>query len=206
MFAIAKRGAARALASSTVLVCAMLLAGCEAVGIPPTGDPEVKLSQAELLMSGAGYLMQARRLTEQAITLFEQRGDKVGLARAYREYGLIALGGGMTDNPALVRDPNAPLEPSPEDLNRAEDALKRALDLAVETDQRYLAANIHFVLGNIAMLRGIPQRGCAHYSAALTGFRHAQTTLPGVKLELPAGAKDPVEFVERAAKEAGCKG
>jgi hypothetical protein len=199
-----KRRAIAVLTAPLAVLVIALLAGCEGVGIPATDDPNVKLSQAEYLRSGSGRIMQARRVTEQAIALFEQRGDKAGLAKAYREYGLIALDGGLNDDPVILRAPNAPRNPRPGDLDTAETNLKRALDFANETDQRYLAANINFVLGNVQVLRGTPQESCSYYDSSIKGFLDAEAHQPGVRLELPAGANDPTELVKRAKKEAGC--
>ena len=191
-------------AAPIVLVLGLILAGCESAGISATDDPNVKLAQAETLRAEAGRIMQARRMTEQAIALFEQRSDKAGLARAYREYGLVALDGGLGDNPVIQRQPESARHPRPGDLDSAEANLKRALDLATETSQLYIAANVNFLLGNVEVMRGKPEIACPFYDLSIKGFRDAKTRQPGTTLDLPAGLDDPTTILGRAKKEAGC--
>jgi len=191
-------------ARSLAFVAALLMAGCEGVGIPATDDPNAKLSQAEYLRTDAGRIMQARRLTEQAIELFAQRGDKLGLAEAYRELGLVALDGGLGDDPVVRRDPKAPLQPRPGDLDNADKYLKRALDFASEFDQPYMAGNINFVLGNIEVMRGTPLQSCAYYDLSIRSFRDAQTRMPDLHPIPPVDGSDPATFAGRAKKAAGC--
>lgn len=190
---------------SVLLVFAVWAAGCEGVGIPATDDPNAKLGQADYLLNGAGRIMQARRMTEQAIVIFEQRGDKAGLAKAYRQLGLVALSGGLGDNPVIIHDTRVPLQPRPGDIDLAEVNLKRARDLSVETGQLYLIANIDFVLGNAKVLSGKPLDACPLYDAAIGEFHDAQTRQPDVKLQTMPGYEDPAALVLRAKKEAGCQ-
>ncbi len=58
------------------------LLGCAAAFVPATSDPEKKLGQAYQLLSV--YRPQpARRLIDESIEIYNQKGDKEGLARAY---------------------------------------------------------------------------------------------------------------------------
>jgi tetratricopeptide (TPR) repeat protein len=198
-----KRHGVRTLLSALALV----LTACEGVGIPATDDPYAKISQADYLMHRSGRIMQARRMLDQAIVLFEQRGDKAGLAQAYREYGLLALLGGANADPVvlILQNPKGPFRPTSEELDLSDGYLNRALGLAQDTKQLYLVANINFVLGNNQVRRGTPQNACPYYNVALKGFREAETDQPGAVLYLPAGVKNPAEFVERAKREAGCE-
>jgi hypothetical protein len=186
------------------LALALLLSACEGAGIPATDDPYTKLSQADYLMHGSGRMMQARRMIEQAIAIFEQRGDQTGLAQAYREYALLALLGGANADPVVLRDPKAPFRPTSGELDLSDGYLRRAIVLAQDTKQLYLVANLNFVLGNNQVRRGTPQNACPYYDLALSGFREAETEQPGVALDMPAGTKDPVEFVERAKRQLNC--
>jgi hypothetical protein len=194
----------RAIGIAAAALLACLSSGCEGVGIPATDDPYVKLAQADALNVREGRVMQARRVTEEAIALFAQRGDKAGLAQAYRELGLVALSGGLGDDPVILRDPRAPLAPRPSDLDNAETHLKHARELAAETDQPYVVANIDMVLGNVQMLRKAQPQGCPYYDQSIKDYRDAMARQPGAKLQLPSDAADPVEMVTHVKKQAGC--
>jgi|GEM_PF-1602817 len=186
--------------SALTVFAVLLLCACEGVGIVATDDPDTKLAQADYLLNGAGRVMQARRVTEQAIEIFTQHNDKAGLARAYRQYALVAEAGGLGSNPFIQRNPRHPLTPRPEDLDLTDQYLKTAMDLALETKQLHLAANITFVQGNVQVLRGTPLQSCAFYDRALQRFREAEEQQPGHKLEGPP----PAEFLAQAKRQAGC--
>ena len=187
-----------------LLVLILMLAGCEGVGIPATNNPDTKLGQADYLMNGAGRIMQARRMTEEAIAIFDERKDEAGLGRAYREYGLVALAGGLGDDPIILRNPKVPFQPRPGDLRDAELHLKHARDLLARTRQPDLVANVDFVLGNMEVMRGNPPAACPYYDRAIQDFADAKAQRPDAKFELPPGVSDPVDFVVRAKGEAGC--
>src|SRR5436190_669032 len=78
-------------ASCVVLSFVVSLAGCAGVGVVATDDPAAKLHDAAYLYSKAGRPLIAERLIRQAIDLYEKNNDQLGLAEAYRQYGLFFL-------------------------------------------------------------------------------------------------------------------
>ncbi len=194
------RIACRLARSAVAMLTALLLCACEGVGIPATDNPDAKLAQADYLISSEGRIFQARRVTEQAIDIFTQHNDKAGLARAYRQYAVVAENGGLGGNPVVLRDPHMPLAPRPEDLDLTDQYLKMALDLAIETKQLHLAANITYIKGNVQVLRGTPLKACSYYDLALERFREGDVQRPDEKLEGPP----PAGFLALAKKQAGC--
>lgn len=70
-------------------LCALLvLSACSAAGVMESGDPAVKLEQAQGLLKSQRAI-PAERLVKEAIGIYEKQGDKVGLAKAYMVYGLM---------------------------------------------------------------------------------------------------------------------
>jgi hypothetical protein len=61
---------------------AFSLLGCSAAFVPATSDPEKKLAQAYQLLS-VYRPKPARRLIDESIEIYKQKGDKEGLAQAY---------------------------------------------------------------------------------------------------------------------------
>ena len=186
-----------------VLLAAILMVGRASAGIFGSDDPNAILSEAEDLR-GVGRIMQARLSTEQAIALFAKAGDNAGLAKAYREYGLVALDGGLGDDPVVWRERSATRHPRPQDLDLAQAKLEYARDLGAETKQLFLVANIDFVLGNIQVMRGVPQQSCPYYDTAIREFRDAMHRQPGPVANMPQGVTDPAAYIGRAKAEAGC--
>jgi polar amino acid transport system substrate-binding protein len=60
-----------------------------------TSDPAVKLRDAQILYAEQQRPLIAERLIREAIQIYEERGDTLGLGHAYRSYGkadVISLG------------------------------------------------------------------------------------------------------------------
>jgi tetratricopeptide (TPR) repeat protein len=68
------------------IVVVLWLAGCAAAFVPATSDPQEKLNWAGGLVHMGSRPLLAERLIQEAITIYKQRNDEVGLAGAYRVY------------------------------------------------------------------------------------------------------------------------
>lgn len=79
------RGTMNALA----LCCVVTLTGCAALFGPSTDDPAVKLRWASELFSSKDEPVDAEELIRDAIDSYELKRDHLGLAEAYRQYGLF---------------------------------------------------------------------------------------------------------------------
>jgi hypothetical protein len=150
------------------LAIALLLGACSSEGIliPATDNPNEKLAIADGLLHD-GRIMRARQQTEEAIAIFQRADDRAGLARAYREYGLVALYGGLDPDPVVLRRQGTPERPTPPEIEISDGYLVKARDLAQGTNQTYLIANIDWVLGLNEIRRGTPQGACPHLALAV---------------------------------------
>jgi hypothetical protein len=186
------------------LVLALLLCACEGVGIVATDNPDTKLAMADELLHD-GRVMRARQQTEEAIVIFQHADDRAGLARAYREYGLVALYGGLDSDPVVLHQQGTPARPTPPEIDISDRYLIRARDLAQGTNQLYLIANIDWVLALNEVRRGNPQGACPHLDVALKEFRDAETAQPGKPLmDMPSDTKTPMDVVERLRQRVHC--
>ena len=185
----------------------LLLSACEGAGILATGDPYTKLAQAHTLWRNEGRVMQARRLVEQAIVIFDERGDKAGLAQAYWEYGLVARIGGANADPVIYYlhpESIAEHKPTLEELDLSDDYLARSAALASEVRRLDIVFNANLFLGNNQVLRGDNQKSCAFYDLALAAGHDANRQQPEIRFDLPKGAHSIDEFLENAKSKAGC--
>ena len=189
---------------SIALAAALVLCGCEGVGIVATDDPYAKLSQADYLLNEAGRVMQARRQVDEAVPILEQRQDRAGLGQAYRLYGLLALAGGMNDDMVIVRDPKAPLRPTAAELDLSDEYLLRALPLIEEARAFDVAFNINYLLARNQVVRGAPQKSCPYYARAFAFYEKARAEHPDrVPVTNSAGA-DAGEELRDMQRQAGC--
>jgi tetratricopeptide (TPR) repeat protein len=183
------------------LLCVVMLAACAGVGIPLTDDPDAKLAMATTLVDD-GRVLQARRQTEEAIAIFEQRGDRAGLARAYRVYALVAVSGGLNADAVVLR--KTPPHPGREELEHAEEYLNRAAPLAAETGQPYLVARITLMLGSSQYVRGNHREACTLFDRAIDQWRAAEAEQPGVASQMTPGTRDFPGAVARIKATVPC--
>ena len=71
------------------VVLLSLLAGCAAMLVPATSDPAEKLKNAASLFGQQQRPIPAEKLILEAIDIYEQQQNKLGLAEAYRQYGFF---------------------------------------------------------------------------------------------------------------------
>lgn len=69
-----------------ILPFLIILSGCSAVGVPMTFNPEKKLRYAEVLFNDSDRPLPAEPLIYEAIMIYKNKNDEVGLAKAYRTY------------------------------------------------------------------------------------------------------------------------
>ena len=79
--------------AALVLTASIALAGCAGVGIVETSDPYAKLAQAGHLLNDSGRVMQARRQLDEAIGIFEIRGEHITEMTAFHDPELFSAFG-----------------------------------------------------------------------------------------------------------------
>ncbi|MBV8534803.1 MAG: hypothetical protein JO128_04365, partial [Alphaproteobacteria bacterium] len=171
-------------------------------GIPATDDPEAKLATAEVLLYQEGRVMRAREQVDGAIAIFEQRGDRRGLTKAYLIYAAVARAGGTNADPVVFR--RAPPKPGPEELDHSDVYLERAAALATETDQLHLLAYSTALRGDDQRTRGNYRAACALFDTAIEQWQVAETKELGGAQQLPVNARNLPERVARLKMSANC--
>ena len=180
------------------------ISACSGVGIPATDDPYAKISQAEYLYSGPGRAAQARRLLNEAIATFQEKGDDAGLAAAYRQYGFLARLEGARDDVIFIRKSDPKTAPPREDLDLSDNYFKRSVDLFLRTNRPDMASNVYYNLGVNSYFRGERPESCAYMDKALEASRQAAAQQPGRAVDLPRGVRSYAEWIGKAKAEAGC--
>ena len=95
-----------------------------------------------------GLYQEGIRLAEEASEISERLGDAVGQARALTDLGWL-----------FYYD---------DQLDSAEEALYRAIDIVSEKDEQFLVCECHRLLGNIYRSRDDTEKAIRHYETALT--------------------------------------
>jgi len=184
------------------LAVALLLGACsEGMLVPSTDNPNEKLAIADQLLHD-GRVTRPRQQTEEAIAISQPDNDRAGLARAYREYGLVALKGGLEPHPIAVVPPN--FWTSPAEIEVSDRYLVKARDLAQGTNQPYLIGNIDWVLGLNEIRRGNPQGACPHLAVASKELRDGQAAQQDKASKDTANYPNAIGYVERAQQKLHC--
>lgn len=147
------------------------LAACAAVGVPYTNDPASKLNQATALFDGEGRPFPAERLIVDAIGDYERASDKVGLANAYRVYGLFFRSRVLGREPyaSHYRD-NGFLDKEARFDQRYERAmhyLALSEGLYRNIDKKDMLSNIYYHMGDASILQGNQISACQYYDRSV---------------------------------------
>lgn len=162
----------------------VLLGGCAGVGLVASSDPAVKLGQAYMLMD-QGRMPMAEDMIGQAMALFKERGDELGMAETYHAYGNLYkndLYHGKTRK-AFERmgTYDGTYMKSVRNFRQAAELFER---------QGSEAGVVKSLVGegNAFALRGEPAEACRLYAQALARYRAAKAR--GVP-HLDAGLRNP---------------
>ncbi|VAW64798.1 hypothetical protein MNBD_GAMMA10-1394 [hydrothermal vent metagenome] len=80
-----------------IIFLSYILSGCSAVDIVETNDPHMKIEQA-LLLINSNRPIPADKLIVQAIRIFKESNDSIGLVRAYRLRGDFLISSQVENN------------------------------------------------------------------------------------------------------------
>jgi tetratricopeptide (TPR) repeat protein len=186
----------------------LLMAGCSAMLVPSTDDPAAKLKWAQELVENQGRPIPAEQLIREAIEIYQGQKNEIGLAMAYRVYGLFFKA------PAIVRDQifykeHGFLDKSAHYETRLQTALeyfdKSRTLLESKTDIGMLA-NIYLQIGLTHQLMGQTDAACSAFDKSLKVYKGMMTQDLQTKVVLP---KDYTSFESGMLdikRRAGCKG
>jgi len=158
------------LKSVKILCLFLFVSGCSAAGVMESSDPAVKVQQA-IELQKLQRAIPAERLIKEAIAIYEERGDKVGLANAYINYGTMIIsdtykGYGTS---VLVHENNEKIA-----LSYMEKALVLATDAGEPEYQRF--AEIQ--LARLYKTLGYKDKSCKAYDMSSKYHEDARAKYP----------------------------
>jgi tetratricopeptide (TPR) repeat protein len=187
-------------------VLALLLTACAAFMVPETSDPAKKLGWARELIENQNRPIPAERLIVEAVGIYQQQQNELGLAEAYRMYGLFfksrAVGNfeeyyqknGFNDKTASY---GARYQKAIEYFDKARVLLEKNDDVRWITNVHVQKAFAYELMNNIGA-------ACDAYDAALKSHHAAQRSHPDlVTLGFKGLSNFEQEMVERK-KRLGC--
>lgn len=181
------------------------IVGCAGVGVFSTDDPAAKLRWAQVLVEDHGRDVLGERLIFEAIAIYKDKKDEIGMAEAYRVYGILlkspAVARGCVSN-SKSRDF---IDKSITCENRYTKALEYfektiAIDEATDTGT---PQNIYLLIGLTKEILKDKPGACASFDKAIETDQLRALKHPEVKIQTPKG-KSFSDFMEKIKSESGC--
>jgi tetratricopeptide (TPR) repeat protein len=184
----------------------LILAGCAAAGVVESNDPAVKIRQAVELYNRQGRYMPAKRLFDEAMTIYQAKGDELGVAEVHRQLGFYYQSHFPKSGPVLLPDDFTGTTGGIE--NRyliAMEHFEKALALFTKHKQFDTAANVYYSMGTNYYLgqKNVPA-ACAAFDKTLEANSQAQALNPNRVVNLPAGVRSYADFMAQTKRQVGC--
>lgn len=185
----------------------MIIAGCEAAGVPLTFNPDTKLHYAQSLFEDYDRPLPAESLITESIEKYTKSGDNAGLAEAYRIYALLLSSQAINRWEGFYKK-NGFNDKTITFDNRYQKALEyfqKSLTLFENNSMYAEASNVHFHIGRIySAILNDKGLACENFKMSLQSQAKFKKENPDIKIDLPSGYSSFDEFIEQAKKEADC--
>jgi tetratricopeptide (TPR) repeat protein len=188
-----------------MVVSCLALAGCAGFGVVAESDPAAKLETASRLLYQRPLM--AERLIREAIDIYQQKGDEIGLANAYRTYGFFFRSESIEGKYSKHYRDRGFLEKSATFDNRYAKSLEYFYQAAriYAAHQRFDAlTNVNFNAGLTYVLSGEFKAACRAFDTSLENMRGNLRQNPAAKPVVPAGFQDYETFLADTKKRYGC--
>ena len=188
------------------IALAVFLAGCLAVGIVPSSDPAVKLTQATELFDRRPRPGLAESLIQEALQIYTERNDQAGLAEAYRVYGFFFRSESVGRQESLYRkngflDREARFDAR---FQRSVHYFQRSQTLFEAQGRDDKLTNVWLNMGFSYEFMKEPRLACAAYDKSLEAKQRFQRARPDARIELPARVTSYEAYIDEHKTRLGC--
>jgi len=180
----------------------LTLVGCSAVGVVESSDPRVKLDQAVELWEHQGRFTPAKRLISDALAIYQQRGDELGIAETYRTFAFYY----RADTSKFGRSVLVPDDfVAPARYQLSMDYFRKALEIYERHGEDGMASNVYMSMGqSYAAIFNDKPEACRMFDLSLAANRNWMTVHPDAKVNLPRGISSFEELIARGKQEIPC--
>jgi tetratricopeptide (TPR) repeat protein len=194
----------RALATAILIA----LAGCAGVGIFATSDPAAKLRDARDLYSRQDRPLPAERLIQEAIEIYQANNDQLGLADAYRTYGIFL----SSESVRAGRSSRFYMESGFLDKSvgyfsryaKAIEYFEKAGAIFLEHKRFDALTNVNMNMAFTYDWMENKEAACRAFDRSLENDRDNLAQNPSATIVLPKAFKTYDEFVAHQKKRSGC--
>jgi len=197
-----------------LLLSVLALSGCAGFGVVESSDPGVKLSDAQILYSEQQRPLIAERLIRQAIGIYEERGDSLGLGHAHRTYAQLLRSPSIVKWEKFYRENGFQnksvtfenrFAKSNEYFGKALEYYKKAETQFREAGQFDALTNVYYNMGYSYQMVDDRANSCRAFDQSAEANAENVRRNPNTKVRIPSGYKSFAEVVASAKKQAGCE-
>jgi tetratricopeptide (TPR) repeat protein len=193
-------------AFASALFLGVVMSGCAAMGVPETTDADKKIRQAYMLFDEQQRPLPAERLIREAIGIYQDKNNELGLAEAYRAYGFFFRSTAL-EKWHNYYESNGFMEEGATFANRHAKSIAYFEKSAVILEKH----NKHAALTNVRLNMGFtyefasqPQKACEEYKKSIISNRRHMKENPGATLSLPKGFTSYEEYVNPFLERLKC--
>jgi hypothetical protein len=174
-----------------VSMCAALF-GCAAAMVPASNDPESKLGWATVLLREQNRPLPAERLIREAIVIYQTHNDDLGLAKAYREYGIFFRSGSVENYADVYRkdgflDKTASFD---QRLDKSIEYLAKSRGLFEKLQMYERVGNLDLNLESVYEEKNDSKLACQALDRSLANYAKFMAANPGAKIVFTGKYKD----------------
>ena len=193
----------KAFTSMTFICCILVLSGCAGRS---TGDPALKLKWASEDFSSKDNPVEAEKLIRDAIDIYELKRNHLGLAEAYRQYGLFFRSNavskfeehyqrnGFLDEKVRFKDRYA----------KAIEYFNRAKDIYSDFGRYDDLSELYISLAKTYDITNRREEACEAFSKSIESFSRFKSVNKETQEQNALEIANYTEYVGLMRKQAGC--
>ena len=188
-----------------IILTLILLVGCAAALVPYTSDPKQKIADAYWLFDEQLRALPAEKLIHEAIAIYQENSNKVGLAEGYTAYAIFL----RSDAVSIHRDryeTNGFIDESVTYQNR----FSKSIEYLRKSESIYQLlgeyddlTNTYLHMAFTSMAADDKVNACKYYDKSVEANITFMSRNPEAKISL-AGYKSYQDYIKPRKEEAGC--
>ncbi len=190
-----------------IVLVSSILAAFALLLVPETSDPHQKLSQAAMLFHKRTRPVAAERLIREAIYIFKQNNDQLGLAAAYQIYGFFFRSASIKKWRKTYRESGFFDKSADYDyrLLKSLEYFEKAKAIFMENNNYEGLTNVNYNLGVTYEYMNNVFLACQAYDESLSCYRNNLRQNPQKTGAEASGFSDFEKVVDSCKRRAGCK-
>jgi tetratricopeptide (TPR) repeat protein len=189
------------------ICCLTAVVGCAAIFGRSTNDPAVKLQWASEHFSSKDEPVQAEELIREAIANYKKTDNQLGLAEAYRQYGLFFRSNAVNKFEKYYRTEGFEDKTVKFDqrFQKAVEYFNKSRELYADYGHIDIVSNLYISLGKTYDLMNRQEAACEAFNKGLDDYAEYKKINPEAMEFRSEEMQNYVEYIGILKKQAGCQ-